>query len=81
MFIIATNKNACNMIISRNDNIANHTTIILTRFSSGNFVGEWRKDALLSPPDAMTIYCTKKKNFPRKNDEFAFNRRFLGRTQ
>ena len=40
--------------------------ILPTRFPSGKFVGEWRKDTL-SPPDAMTIYYThKKKLAPKK---------------
>ena len=37
-----------------------------TRFPSGKFEGEWRKDALLSLPDAMNICCAYKITCPEK---------------
>ena len=45
---------------------------VYTRLPSGKFVGEWCKDTLSSLPDAMTIYCTYRKNLPRKNNDFAY---------
>ena len=54
-------------------------SLLYTRFPSGKFVGEWRKDTILSLlSDAMTIYCTHTKKTCPEKVTFTLNRYFLG---